>query len=388
MAIPLAYNLRNLRVRFTTTVMTALGVALTVAVLLGILALVNGLAQALAVTGHPRQILVLRQGATSELVSAVTEEQYQALETVSGIERLEGEPLISHEIVSVIALPLRGDPTQEGNVSARGISPVGIRMREDARIVEGRWFDPGKYEMVVGRGLHEIRGGTDLGDVIEFGRGRWTVVGVFDAGGSAYGSELWCDANLAAEARGMRGAWNSVLVRGESAAATQTLLNRVQDDQRLRLQGQLESEYYAKQMSTAGPVQALGMFVAAIMAVGSSFAAMNTMYTAVARRSREIGTLRLLGFSRGSIMTSFLIESLSLALLGGALGCLLTLPLNGLEGRLGNQVTFSDIAFSFRVTPESLALGLAFAAIMGVVGGLLPARLAASRSVLSSMRDL
>ncbi|MEZ5394401.1 MAG: ABC transporter permease [Bryobacterales bacterium] len=162
----------------------------------------------------------------------------------------------------------------------------------------------------------------------------------------------------------------------------------MKDDQRLLLEGRRERAYYAQQMASAAPVQGLGVFVAMIMAVGSSFAAMNTMYTAVARRAREVGTLRLLGFSRGSILLSFLLESLFLSLLGGALGCLLVLPLDGLQSRIGNQLTFSETTFSFEITPESLALGMAFAAVMGVIGGVLPARLAAGRTILDSLKGV
>ena len=171
-------------------------------------------------------------------------------------------------------------------------------------------------------------------------------------------------------------------------AAAQALANRVQDDQRLTLEGRPEREYYEQQMSSAGPVQGLGVFVAMIMAIGSCFAAMNTMYTAVARRAREVGTLRLLGFSRWSILTSFVLESLALSLLGGVIGILLVLPLNGLQSRIGNQLTFSETTFSFQVTPESMALGLAFAAVMGVIGGLLPARMASRSDILGSLKGV
>ena len=391
MAIPLSYNLRNLRVRLTTTVMTALGVALTVAVLLGILAMVNGLRGALEVTGHPRQVLVLRQGSTAELVSVVTEEQFRVLSLLDGIEQRDGEPMASHEVVSVVSLRLRGqadNPETEGNVNIRGISPMGRYLRDDLKLIEGRWFEPGRREVVVGAGIHAVRAGSDIGDRIAFGRGEWEVVGIFDAGRSAYNSEVWCDGNLATLELGREGARSSALVRAVDLAAADALANVVEDDQRLLLEGRRERTYYEQQMVSAGPVQGLGIFVSMIMAIGSSFAAMNTMYTAVARRAREVGTLRLLGFSRGGIMFSFLIESLFLSLLGGGLGCLLVLPLNGLQSRIGNQLTFSETTFSFQITPESLALGMAFAAAMGVLGGLLPARLAAGRTILDSLKGL
>lgn len=389
MAIPISYNLRNLRVRKTTTVMTALGIALTVAVLSGILALVNGIKGALEVTGNPLHVLITRQGSTAELTSVIGDEKFQVVRFMEGIDRLEGEPMASHELVTVMSLPLRGNPTEEVNVNVRGISPMGIKMRDSVGILPGgRWFQPGRREVVVGRGLQGVHEGVALGDKIEIGRGQWEIVGVLDAGKSGFNSEIWCDANLLGSDLSREANLSSILVRAKDAVAAQSLISRATGDQRLLLEGILETGYYARQTESAAPVQTLGIFVAIIMAVGSSFAAMNTMYAAVARRAKEVGVLRLLGFSRGSIMVSFLLESLLLSLLGGVLGCLLILPLNGLESRIGNMVTFSHTTFAFEISPSILAIGLLFSAVMGVVGGLLPARMAARREVLSSLRDL
>jgi putative ABC transport system permease protein len=390
MAIPISYNLRNLRVRYTTTIMTALGIGLTVAVLLGILALVNGLQASLAVTGDVRNVLAMRQGSTSELVSAVSQEQFNTIRVLDGIDRLDGDPMASYELISIVSLKLRGAEDlegQEGNINVRGLSPIGIKMREGLKLTEGRWFEPGRREMVVGQGVHGIRAGTDIGDKIPFGRGEWEVVGIFDAGGSAYNSEIWADGNLATADLNRGSTRSVVLIRATDEAAAQALANRIKDDQRLLLEGRLEREYYAQQMSSAAPIQGLGIFIAIIMAIGSCFAAMNTMYTAVARRAREVGTLRLLGFSRWSIIGSFVFESLMLSLLGGIAGVLLVLPLNGIESRLGNQLTFSETTFSLHITPESILAGLIFAAVMGMIGGLLPARLAAGKTILNSLRE-
>lgn len=386
-AIPFYYNLRNLRVRKTTTAMTALGIALTVAVLLGIWALVTGLRSSLAVTGDPLHLIVMRQGSTSELVSVITDEKFQALRRLEGVARLDDEPLVSNEVVTVVTLPLRGDATQEGNINLRGISPLGIKMR-DVRIVQGRWFEEGKREVVVGRGLHAIRDNTDIGSKIAFGRGDWEVVGIFDAGKSAFNSEVWAPGSLATSDLGRGSTRSSVLVKAQDAVAAQALVNRISSDQRLLLEAKFERDYYAAQMTSALPVQTLGIFVSAIMAIGSCFAAMNTMYTAVARRNREIGVLQMLGFSRGSILVSFVVESLLLSILGGVIGCLLVLPLNGVESRIGNFVTFSETTFQFEVTAPIMGMGIAFAAFMGVLGGVLPARMAARKDVLASLRDL
>ncbi len=385
MPVPISYNVRNLTVRKTTTLMTALGVALTVAVLVGIGTLVEGLRSSLESSGNPLHAIVMRQGSTAELVSAVTKEQFDVLKFLDGIAEQDGEALVSHEIVSVVNLPLRGDETSVSNVSVRGLSPTGISMRDQVQLEEGRWFTPGKREMVVGSGIHANRAGTSIGDTIFYGRGDWQVVGVFSAGRSAFSSEIWVDANLATSDLGRESVRSSALIRATDEASIRALVNRVADDQRLGLEAELESEYYAKQMTSAEPVRYLGVFIAVIMAVGSCFAAMNTMYAAIANRSREIGVLRLLGFSRFSILTSFLLESLMLSLLGGVLGCLLVLPLNGLQGRIGNFVTFAETTFEFQVTPEYLAVGMAFAAVMGVIGGLFPAILAARRQVLGSL---
>jgi putative ABC transport system permease protein len=386
-AIPLFYNFRNLRVRKTTTAMTALGIALTVAVLLGIWALVTGVRSSLEVTGDPLHLIVMRQGSTSELVSIVVDEKFQAVRRLEGVARLDGEPMVSNEVVTVVTLPLRGDPTQEGNINLRGISPMGIKMRK-VKITEGRWFDEGKREVVVGRGLHAIRAGTDIGDKISFGRGDWDVVGIFDAGKSAFNSEVWAPGALATSDLGRGSTRSSILVNAQDEVAAKALINRISDDQRLLLEAKFERDYYAAQMSSAMPAQVLGIFVAGIMAIGSCFAAMNTMYTAVARRNREIGVLQMLGFSRSSILVSFVVESLLLSLLGGVIGVLLVLPLNGLNSRIGNFVTFSETTFQFEVTPLIMAMGIGFAAFMGVLGGVLPARMAARKDVLTSLRDL
>ena len=385
MRVPLSYNFRNLAVRKTTTVMTALGISLTVAVLLGISALVGGLKSSLAVTGHPLHLIATRQGATSELVSIVPQDKFQVVKFLEGIAQLDGEPMLSHEVITVVNLQLRSDLTQDANVNVRGVSPMGLKMR-DLELVSGRWFETGKREVVVGRGTHAAREGTSIGDRVEFGRGEWEVVGVFDAGKSAFNSEIWGDGNLVTSDLGRGSSRSSILLRATDEVTLMALKNRMADDQRLQLEGRTEREYYAIQMTSAQPVELLGMIVAAIMAIGSSFAAMNTMYTAVARRTKEIGVLRMLGFSRGSILSSFLIESLLLSVLGGALGCLLVLPLNGFQGRIGNFVTFSETTFNFEVTTTIMAWGIAFAALMGVLGGLLPARMAAKREILDAIR--
>jgi putative ABC transport system permease protein len=387
MAIPLAYNLRNLVARKTTTVMTALGIALTVAVLVADLALVEGLQRAFQTTGHPLQALVLRKGSNSELGSSVTREAFQLLKAKSGLAANgNGEPMASPEIVTVINLPSVDSPNGM-NVTLRGLAQIGIDMRE-VKIAGGRWFQTGQREVVVGKSVAKRYPNAQPGRYMRFGRGEWQVVGVIDAGDSAINSEIWGDLNQISADFNRQEALNSVLIRASDRATVQALVNALNDDRQLGVTTLPEREYYERQTSAGAPLQFFGMLVAVIMAIGSSFAAMNTMYAAVARRAMEIGTLRVLGFSRGSILFSFLIESLLLALLGGVLGCLLTLPLNGVTTGIGSFVTFSEIAFNFRVSPSAMLAGILFALVVGALGGFFPARNAARKEILTALREI
>jgi putative ABC transport system permease protein len=388
MTLPISYNLRNLAVRKTTTLMTALGIGLTVAVLLAILALVNGLQTAFAATGDPLNVLVLRKGSESELVSNFTRTSYQDLKDLPGIARdRAGQPMASLEVVTIINLERPENPDGM-NVTLRGLSPVGINMRQGVKLIRGRWFQPGRREVVTGRNIADRFPGADMGQKIRFGRGDWEVVGVFDAGKSAANSEIFGDLNQVSSDYYRTEVLSSALVRAAGPAAVQTLIREINDDRRLNCSAMTETDYYAGQMSSGAPVKYMGLIVAIIMAVGSSFAAMNTMYAAVARRVREIGTLRVLGFPRGSILVSFFLESLLLSALGGILGCLLVLPLNGITTGIGNFVTFSETSFDFRVTPAIMTAGCAFALLMGTLGGFFPARMAAKKEILNALRDL
>ncbi len=387
MAIPLSYNLRNLAVRRTTTLMTALGVALTVAVLLSVLALMSGLKSAFATAGNPRHVLVMRKGSTAELSSGVRREQYQLLRFRPGLEMAaNGEPQASLEMVTVINLE-SVDSENGMNVTLRGILPVGVEMR-GLKLASGRWFAPGQREITVGKGIAKRYPGAGIGKQLKFGKGLWTVVGVFDAGDSASNSEIFGDLNQVASDYNRMDGLSSVLLRAVDRAAARALVNNINDDVQLNMEAQLEDDYMASQTSSGLPIQFLGVFVSVIMAVGSSFAAMNTMYAAVSRRGKEIGTLRVLGFSQGSILLSFFIESVLLSLLGGILGCILVMPLNGITTGIGNFTTFSEVSFAFRVTPEVMLSGMAFALVLGAVGGLFPAMSAARKEILSALREV
>ena len=386
MNIPLTYNLRNLVVRKTTTLMTAIGIALTVAVLVSSLALVNGLRTTFANTGNPLQILVLRKGSNGELGSSVSRESFALVRTLSGIQKdSSGEPMASLEMNQVINLPSVDDP-KGMNVTLRGLLPTGIAMR-NVHLVTGRWFQAGHREIVVGKSIAQRYPDAQLGRQLRFGRGDWQIVGVMDGGQSAVNSEIWGDVNQVSSDYNREDNLSSILVRVSDAAAVPALIHAIDADRQLNLTGLSEPVYYARQTSSGAPLEFLGILVAIIMAIGSSFAAMNTMYAAVSRRSREIGTLRVLGFSRSSILASFLIEALFLSVAGGILGCFITLPLNGVTTGVGNFFTFSEIAFHFNVGLSTMAIGVAFAAIVGAMGGFFPARNAAKKEILGALYE-
>ncbi len=387
MAIPVAYNLRNLIVRKTTTIMTALGVALTVAVLLAVLALVNGLRTTLASSGDPLQIVVMRKGSESEIVSNFTRTQFQDLKFKPGIATgANGQPLASLEVMTVINLS--STDTGEGtNMTVRGLQPSGIELRRGVKLASGRWFQEGKRELVTGKIAAERYPEVQIGRKIRFGRGEWEIVGIMDAGRGAQASEIWGDLNQVASDLQRLEVLSSALVRATDPVTAKALANDINNDQRLNMNAVSEEDYYSQQTASAAPIEYIGIFVAVIMAVGSAFAAMNTMYAAVARRSREIGTLRVLGFSKGSILFSFFLESVLLSALGGVLGCLLVLPLNGITTGIGNS-NFSETAFNFHVSPEIMMVGIAFAVILGAAGGLFPASNAARKEILTALRQV
>jgi ABC-type lipoprotein release transport system permease subunit len=386
MALPLSYNWRNLVARKTTTLMTALGIALTVAVLLATSALVEGLNTSLSSTGHPLQMIVMRRGATAELNSLRSPEHLQIVKTKRGVAQGPNGPLASLELVTVVVI--EGPEAPGGiNITVRGIQPTGWEMRENIQIVQGRRFQPGRREIVVGKGIASRYPMAALGKKIPFGRGEWEVVGIMDAGRSASNSEVFCDLNQLSSDQNRETALSSILVRATDEVALSALQNEFTNDRTLNSDAPTEKAYYAQQTSSATPIQFLGVLVSVIMAIGSSFAAMNTMFAAVARRSAEIGTLRVLGFSRTSILISFLFESLLISLLGGLLGCLLVLPLNNIQTGIGSFVTFSEISFSFLVTPLLMALGVGFALLLGAFGGLFPAASAARQEILTALRQ-
>jgi putative ABC transport system permease protein len=386
MAIPVTYNVRNLVVRKTTTIMTAAGIAMTVAVLLAVLGLVSGLKAAFAATSNPLHVLIMRKGGNAELTSLLTQQQFQIIKSFPGIAKdSDGQPMASLEVVSVINLPSVDSP--EGmNVTLRGLSTRGVKMR-NLKLIAGRWFQPGEREVTVGKSVAKRYPNARLGKQLRFGKGLWTVVGVMDGGDSAVNSEIFGDGPEVASDFNRPDTYSSALLQATDEVTADALRKSLLSDRRLNIAVMTEKEYYDAQTVSALPVQFLGYFVCIVMAVGSCFAAMNTMYAAVARRAKEIGTLRILGFTRGSILLSFFVESVLLSLIGGVLACLIVLPLNRVTTGIGNFLTFSETSFNFRIGPDVMMVGILFSLILGAVGGLLPARQAAKKEILTALRE-
>lgn len=389
MAIPLTYNLRSLRVRWASTVVAVLGIAGTVGVFVAMLSLAKGFKATLVSSGSPRNAIVRRAGSTSEMDSAVSVDSAKIIADAAGVERGPAGALISPETVVIAAFPLKATGT-DANVQVRGVSPKALEVRDNVKIVSGRMFQPGLNELIVGRYVAGTYAGLDLGSTVKFGGGTWTVVGVFNAGGSAFDSEVWADSNVVRDVyKRPPGNSSSVTVRLTSADALQRFKDALTSDPRLSVQVDREIEYYDKQSrALTRLILVLGTMVGIVMGIGAVFGALNTMYSAVAERSREIATMRALGFGAGSVVSSFVFEALCIALVGGVLGCVAILPLNGLTTGTMNWQTFSHLAFAFRVTPDLLAGGVMFALLMGIVGGVPPAVRAARARVAVALREL
>jgi putative ABC transport system permease protein len=298
-------------------------------------------------------------------------------------------PLVSPEVVVIANFPLKATGT-DANVQVRGVSPKALEVRDSAKMVSGRFFQPGLNELVVGRNVPGTYSGFELGSKVRFGGGEWTVVGVFDAGGSAFDSEIWCDSTVLDDVyKRPPNVFQSVTARLTKPEAFTGFKDALTSDPRVTLQASRELDYYEKQsQAITRLIQVLGTMVALVMGVGAVLGALNTMYSAVAERSREIATMRALGFGTGSVVTSFVFESLCIALVGGLLGCICILPLNGLTTGTMNWQTFSHLAFAFRVTPALLAGGLIFALFMGLLGGVPPAVRAARARIAVALREL
>ena len=389
MAIPLIYNFRSVKARWTSTIVAVAGIAGTVGVFVAMLSLARGFRATLVASGSADNALIVRAGATSEMTSGVALDAVKVIQDAPGIARGANGPLVSPEAVLMAPIPLISTGT-DANVEVRGVSPNVLEIRKQVKIVQGRMFKPGIAEVIVGKNANTTYSGLTLGNNIGLGSMRWNVVGVFDAGGSAFDSEVWGDPHLLTAAYNRPDTFfQSVTVHLTSPSALKEFKDAVTTDPRLNVDVMREIDYYAKQSTSMTTlITRLGGFVAMIMAIGAIFGALNTMYSAVADRSREIATMRALGFGGPSVVFSFLIEALLISFVGGLLGCLAVLRLNGLTTSTINFQTFSNLAFAFKITPGLLFSGIVFALIMGVMGGMFPAVRAAQLPVATALREL
>ncbi len=386
MALPLKYNLRNLFVRKVSTTMTVLSIGLVVAVFVALMALASGIDKTFASSGDERNVLVIRKSSQVEGSSAVTKEEYQILRYLPGIDvGIGGQPLVSPETIVLLNIP-RKNQGGKTNVTVRGVGPPSFELRPQFRIVEGRLFRPGLREMIISRSLADRFENTEVGARMKFGKGIWTVVGHFDAGGTAPDSEMWADVNELASEFDRLG-YSSVLFRTRSSKIQAELIRQIEADRRMQLEALSEREYYDKQTVAGVGIKALATIMTIFMGIGACFASANTMYAAVSNRTREIGTLRAIGFSQASILLSFLIEAVLLAAIGGGIGCLLALPVNGWSTGSANFVTFSEVTYNFRITFPLVMAALAISGILGVLGGFFPARSAARQPIIEALRS-
>jgi putative ABC transport system permease protein len=388
-AIPLIYNVRSVKARWSSAIVAVVGIAGTVGVFVAMLSLARGFKATLVSSGSEDNAIIMRAGATSEMTGGVTVDTVKIIQDKPGIARSADGPLISPEVVLVAPIPLISTGT-DANVEVRGVSKNVLEIRKNIKIIQGRMFTPGLYEIVVGKNANASYAGLTLGNTISLGSVHWKIVGIFDAGGSSFDSDIWGDAHLIGPAYNRPDTFfQSVTVHLTSPAAFQQLKDAATADPRLNVDVTREIDYYTKQSNRLTRlITVLGGIVAAIMAIGAVFGALNTMYSAVAERGREIATMRALGFGGPSVVFSFVMEALLIAFVGGLIGCVAVIPLNGLTTGAMNLQTFSHIAFAFKITPELLVRGVVFALVMGVLGGLFPAVRAARLPVATALREL
>jgi putative ABC transport system permease protein len=386
MALPLKYNLRNLVVRKSSTLTTAFTIGLTVGVFLMVMALAQGIDLTLATSGEPLNLIVLREGSTAELNSSISQENLRDIQYLDGVVRESDKPLAAPELITLVYKARKG-MSQGSNIQIRGIGPMSSKLRSGFSVVAGRSFQPGLAEAMVSRRIAERFQGMEIGDKFRVQTTDFTIVGLFDAGGKAFESETWVDVNALASAT-KRESFSSVLLRVKDAASLDALSKRITDDQRLHLKALPEKRFYEEQQGAAsGLLKALAVFIGFIMAIGAAFAGMNAMYAAVAKRTKEIGTLRVLGFKRRSILIAFVLESLAISIIGAAIGIVLALPLNLVSTGTANFVTFSEIAFNFRVTPILMVYAGIFGSGIGLLGSLLPSIRAARFKIVDALRS-
>ncbi len=386
MALPFSYNVRNLIVRWRVTMLAIGAIALVVAVLVVLISMAQGFRLALQATGSTDNAVLTQRGSTGELTSGISRDNANAVIVDSRVRRdREGRPLASPEIFVVAALPRKDGPV--ANVSLRGVTAAAFGVRNGVRIIRGRLFQRGLNELIIGQRAAERYAGADVGSTVRMQRRDWVVVGVFEANGGGFESEVWGDLDVLAAAFNRRGGFQSVTLRLADPSTVIAFNDALQKNPRMQVQLIQERKYYDDQSAQVSlPLLGLAGFVALVMGIGAIFGAMNTMYAIVAARTREIGTLRALGFSRVAILVSFVTESTLLALVGGFLGCLVAIPANGLTSAAGGA-NFSEVSFAFRITPLTIVTGLVLAVLMGLAGGLLPAWRASRLPITAALRS-
>lgn len=384
--IPLKYNIGNLKARRVSTLMTILGIGVVIAVMISMMALKNGVNTAVVSSGSKDNLMVMREGAAAELSSWVTKDAFRIIRALPGIAKEGGVPRISPELVIIFKIPKKDDP-KGSNVLVRGVSPMAFTMRPYVKIIDGRMFRPGVNEVIVARRIRDRFVNTALGDSFKFGSQTYNVVGVFDAQGTAFDSEMWCDADFLGQAR-KRDGYSSLIVRPTDRDAYESIKAAIKGDNRLKLEVTSEYQYYADQTTGLAGIVILVAIVTFFMTIGAILGTMNTMFSAIASRGRELATLRALGFKRRTILLSVIIESAFVALLGGIAGLLLALPINAISTGTTNFQTFSEVAFNFRVDGHVALNGILIALIAGIIGGVLPALRAARMPITTALREI
>jgi putative ABC transport system permease protein len=383
------FGLMSIPQRRGAVAATVIGIAGVVAVLVGVLSIAAGFQKVMAVSGSPDSAIVLRSGADSEMVSGFGRDQTRVIADAPGVARNDDGPLSSAELFVIINLPKRSTGL-DANVPLRGVENSAWQVRDNMQIVQGRMFDWGKDEVIVGRGAAREFAGLNVGSKIKVGRYEWPVVGMFSANGGVPESEIWTDAKVLQDAYHRGDSFQSVRVRLNSPGTFQEFKDSLTSNPQLSVKVVRQSEYYAQQSeSLSRLITTLGFLIAFLMAIGAVFGALNTMYSAVASRTREIATLRALGFGGGAVVVSLIIESLLLALIGGVIGGgLAYFAFNNLHTSTLNFQSFSQVTFAFTVTPQLLVRGVIWAAVIGSIGGLFPAIRAARLPVAAALREL
>ena len=388
MALPIRYNVRNLRQRWKVTLLAIFGIALVVAAVVVIASMGAGFQAALRATGTDNNAIVTQRGSMSELTSWINIGNAQTIMTDPRIARdSSGTPLASCEVVIIASKPKKSD-NRPTNITMRGVTPQAFKVRNGIKLTEGRMFEPGLFEVIVGKKISDRVNGLNIGDIVKVQRKEFKVVGLFTAEGSSFESEMWGDYNAMGPAVGRNGGCESLTVRLTNPAVLAAFDKDLRANPQIQVQADSERAYYENQAGgLATALKILAAFVGIVMGIGAVFGAMNTMYAIVSQRTREIGTLRALGFSRISILFSFVMESVLLALVGGILGCLIAIPMNGFTAGTGQTQSFSELAFAFKITPGIVLVGLSFAVLMGIVGGLLPAVRASQMPITKALRE-